>query len=114
MVQKAKQVGSFSYATSARPLHPQVPTQSTHYNRAQEANLSTLVGAEAELKQSKEREKTINSLFDNTASELKKSRDRERQLQSYISSFSNSTNLASEVKRQTPVTKNTSTKHFKF
>jgi len=119
IVQRAKQVGSFNYASSApsisqRPLHPQIPTQSTHYNRAQEANLSTLIGREDELKQTKEREKTLNSLFDNTASELKKSKDRERQLQSYISSFSNSTNLASEVKRQTPVTKNTPTKHFKF
>jgi hypothetical protein len=70
IAQKAKPAGSFTYASSAptmsqRPLHPQLPTTSSHYNRAQEANLSTLIGAEQELKQSKEREKTLNSIIDN-------------------------------------------------
>jgi hypothetical protein len=114
MVQKAKQVGSFSYAPSARPLHPQVPTQSTHYNRAQEANLSTLIGTEAELKQTKEREKTLNTLFDNTASELRKSKERERALNSFISNSQQSSSRKTPSEKQTPRSNNISPIDFMF
>jgi hypothetical protein len=117
MFQKAKQVGSFSYAPSApshRPLHPQVPTQSTHYNRAQEANLSTLIGTEAELKQTKEREKTLNSLFDNTASELRKSRERERALNSFISNSQQTSSRKTPLKQRTEVSNNISPIDFMF
>jgi hypothetical protein len=93
-VQKAKPIGPFNYASSAPlsspPLHTQIPTKS-HYNRTQEANLSTLVGTEAELKQSREREKTLNSMLDTTVNNLKNSRAREEALQSfYKSNISNS------------------------
>jgi hypothetical protein len=67
LVQRPRQSGSYTFANTApsflsQPLHPQVPMK-PHYNRVQEANLSTLVERENELKENKQREKALNSLI---------------------------------------------------